>query len=102
MKTTSLRDTNTEIKIRDLPPGHLASTDGSTWIDGEDWAGLAREAGKSYDRANRDDVLSILSDNSLSGGQKKAAIRALDGNATWQYLITNQMAILRSVIVSVE
>ena len=69
---------------------------------GEDWAGLAREAGKSYDRANRDDVLRILSDDTLSGGQKKAAIRALDGNATWQYLITNQMAILRSVIVSVE
>ena len=69
---------------------------------GEDWAGLAREVEKSYDRANRDDVLNILSDESLSGGAKKAAVRALDGNATWQYLITNQMAILRSVIVSVE
>ena len=69
---------------------------------GEDWAGLARKVEGSYDGANRDEVLRILSDDSLSGGQKKAAVRALDGNATWQYLITNQMAILRSVIVSVE
>lgn len=68
---------------------------------GEDWAGLARKVEESYDGANRDDVLRILSDESLSGGAKKAAIRALDGNATWQQLIANQMAALRSVIVSV-
>ena len=69
---------------------------------GEDWAGLEREVEKSYDGANREDVLKILSDESLSGGAKKAAIRALDGSATWQHLIANQMASLRSVIVSVK
>ena len=69
---------------------------------GEDWAGLARKVEEIYDGANRDDVLKILSDESLSGGAKKAAIRALDGSATWQQLIANQMAALRSVIVSVE
>ena len=74
-----------------------------TWEScGEDWAGLARKVEESYDGANRDDVLKILSDESLSGGAKKAAIRALDGSATWQRLIANQMAALRSVIVSVE
>lgn len=90
--------------VRQYLTGELGVSEDRITVEscGEDWAGLAREAGKSYDRANRDDVLSILSDDSLSGGQKKAAIRALDGNATWQYLITNQMAILRSVIVSVE
>lgn len=69
---------------------------------GEDWAGLAVEVEKHYDGANRDDVLRILTDESLSGGAKKAAIRALDGSATWQQLIANQMAFLRSVIVSLE
>ena len=69
---------------------------------GEDWAGLARKVEESYDGANRDEVLKILSDESLSGGAKKAAIRALDGSATWQHLIANQMASLRSVIVSVK
>jgi outer membrane protein OmpA-like peptidoglycan-associated protein len=90
--------------VRQYLTGELGVSEDRITVEscGEDWAGLAREAGKSYGRANRDDVLSILSDDSLSGGQKKAAIRALDGNATWQYLITNQMAILRSVIVSVE
>ena len=90
--------------VRQYLTGELGVSEDRITVEsyGEDWAGLAREAGKSYDRANRDDVLSILSDDSLSDGQKKAAIRALDGNATWQYLITNQMAILRSVIVSVE
>ena len=90
--------------VRQYLTGELGVSEDRITVEscGEDWAGLAREAGKSFDRANRDDVLRILSDDSLSGGQKKAAIRALDGNATWQYLITNQMAILRSVIVSVE
>ena len=91
-------------RVRQYLTGELGVPEDRITVEscGEDWAGLAREAGKSYDRANRDDVLRILSDDTLSGGQKKAAIRALDGNATWQYLITNQMAILRSVIVSVE
>lgn len=90
--------------VRQYLTGELGVSEDRITVEscGEDWAGLAREAGKSYDRANRDDVLRILLDDTLSGGQKKAAIRALDGNATWQYLITNQMAILRSVIVSVE
>ena len=69
---------------------------------GEDWAGLAVEVEKNYDGANRDDVVKILSDESLSGGARKAAIRALDGSATWRQLIANQMASLRSVIVSAE
>lgn len=91
-------------RVRQYLTGELGVPEDRITVEscGEDWAGLAREAGKSYDRANRDDVLRILLDDTLSGGQKKAAIRALDGNATWQYLITNQMAILRSVIVSVE
>ena len=52
--------------------------------------------------ANRDEVLKVLSDESLSGPQKKAAVRALDGGATWQQLIATQMTKLRKVVVSVE
>lgn len=69
---------------------------------GEDWVGLAGEVEKNYNGANRDEVLKVLSDEALSGPQKKAAVRALDGGATWQQLIATQMTKLRKVVVSVE
>ena len=69
-------------------------------VKGEDWDGLYREAAASYKEKNRDKVLEILGNKALTGGQKKAAVRGLDGGATWRYLIKNQMPSLRYVAIS--
>jgi len=69
---------------------------------GEDWDGLLREVRANYDGSNKDVVVGILSDASLSGPAKKAAIRGLDGNATWAELIRSCMPDLRAVVVSAQ
>lgn len=69
---------------------------------GEDWAGLAREVEADYSGANRDELIKILSDESLSGPQKKAAVRALDGGATWRNLVESKMGVLRSAKITAE
>ena len=67
---------------------------------GEDWAGLLAEVEANYRGVNRDAVVAILSDASLSGREKKAAIRNMDGGATWSELVASHMCGLRSVSVS--
>lgn len=69
---------------------------------GEDWAGLAREVEADYTGANRDELVKILSDESLSGPGKKAAIRALDGGATWRSLVESKMKALRAACVEAQ
>lgn len=78
-----------------LPEGSASSE-----VKGEDWAGLLREAEIGYQENNRDKVLEILGNDALSGGAKKAAIRGLDGSASWKHLIDNQMPALRVVTIS--
>ena len=69
---------------------------------GEDWDGLLREVRENYHGNNRDVVLKILGDTSLSNASKKAAIRSLDGNASWKSLVDGHMSGLRSVRITVE
>lgn len=71
-------------------------------VKGEDWDGLYRAVVKSYNEANREKVLEILGNTALSGGARKAAVRALDGGATWRHLVKNQMPELRAIYVSTE
>ena len=67
---------------------------------GEDWAGLLRAVKESYTGSNKDSVLSILEDVSLSSSRKKSAIMALDGGRTWRSMFGKQMAALRAVRLS--
>ena len=69
---------------------------------GEDWAGLAREVEADYSGEYRDEVLKMLSDESLAAPRKKAAIRALDGGVTWGNLVDSKMVVLRSARVSAQ
>jgi outer membrane protein OmpA-like peptidoglycan-associated protein len=69
---------------------------------GEDWDGLLREVRENYHGNNRDVVLGILGDTSLSNASKKAAIRSLDGNESWRSLVEGHMSQLRSVRIAVE
>ena len=69
---------------------------------GEDWIGLLHEVKQNYDGKNRDAVIGILSDDTLSAGAKKAAIRRLDAGATWSELIGKCMPALRTVVVLVK
>ena len=69
---------------------------------GEDWDGLLREVRENYHGNNRDVVLEILGDTSLSNASKKAAIRSLDGNASWRSLVEGHMSQLRSVRIAAE
>ena len=64
---------------------------------GEDWAGLREEVEKNYEGTNRDSLLGVLGDSSIPDSSRKAAIRALDGGATWRLLVASSMDSLRSV-----
>lgn len=67
---------------------------------GEDWDGLLREVSASYDGEHGERVVSILSDASLSGPAKKAAIRSIDGGNVWKELISSKMDALRAARIS--
>ena len=98
-------------KARCLVPGRIVSKvftpnadlillDTLKSYKGEDWAGLLAEVEANYRGVNRDAVVAILSDASLSGREKKAAIRNMDGGATWSELVASHMCGLRSASVS--
>ena len=69
---------------------------------GEDWGGLLREVRENYSGDNRDVVVDILGNESLSNASKKASIRDLDGNVTWRNLVLQLMPALRAVTITVE
>ena len=66
----------------------------------ENWAGLRDVVSSSESGFNKDEVLRILDDASLSGATKKARLEALDGGVTWNRLIVASMRTLRGVRVS--
>ena len=67
---------------------------------GEDWDGLLREVSASYSGEHSERVVSVLSDASLSGPAKKAAIRSIEGGSVWKELISSKMDILRAARIS--
>ena len=66
---------------------------------GEDWEGLTKVVKANYDGADREEVLNILQDKTLSTSAKEDALKKLDNGRTWQSLINKQMKDLRRIEV---
>ena len=58
--------------------------------------GLSTSVSSSYNREDRDQVLSILLDTSISDAKRKSRLMALDSGRSWRYIIDNYMAELRT------
>ncbi len=78
----------------------LGSDSIETVACGEAWEGLLVEVRTSYEGSNRDALIKILSDDSMSGPQKKAAVRAMDNGNTWKVLVSSSMEKLRFARIS--
>ena len=66
----------------------------------ENWAGLREVVASSWFGPDKNEILQILDDASLSGAVKKARLEALDGGAVWSRLIVASMQSLRCVKIS--
>lgn len=62
----------------------------------ENWQGLIDAVEEKYNLDNREQVLSILKDASISNDRRKARLQQLDKGKTWRYLINNYMPELRA------
>ncbi len=62
----------------------------------ENWGGLTDSILSSYDKSDRDEVVSILLDKSISDNTRKQRLQAIDRGRTWRYIIDNYMAVLRT------
>ena len=78
-----------------IPAGRI-----SFRVVGEDWDGFYKSVVNSYQGSDREEVLRILTDASLSPLAKENALKRLDGGRTWQSLIKDQMPDLRRVEVT--
>ena len=58
--------------------------------------GLTNSILSSYDKSDRDEVVSILLDKSISDDTRKQRLQAIDRGRTWRYIIDNYMAVLRT------
>lgn len=63
---------------------------------GENWGGLTESILNSYEKSDRNKVISILLDTSISDATRKSRLMALDSGRTWRYIIDNYMAVLRT------
>ena len=70
-----------------------------TRVKGEDWEGLRRKVLAS-DSADKNRILWILDNASLSASAKKQALRELDGGEIWRHLVLDTMTDLRAVEIS--
>lgn len=61
----------------------------------ENWEGLREEILSGYHRADREEVLRILDDASLSDARKKQLLRRLARGASWRYILRHFMPRLR-------
>ena len=62
----------------------------------ENWQGLTRLVEENYKANDRQQVLSILHDTSISDQIRKIRLQQLDGGRSWRYLIDNYMPQLRT------
>lgn len=62
----------------------------------ENWQGLIGLVEQNYSRPDRQQVLDILYDTSISDETRKIHLKKLDGGSTWTYLIRNYMPQLRT------
>lgn len=61
----------------------------------ENWEGFQKAVEQTYFRHDREKVLAILKDNTITNDGKKWRLRQLDKGYTYKYLIRNQMPRLR-------
>ena len=66
----------------------------------ENWAGLREVVSTSWFGPDKNEILQILDDESLSGTSKKERLTTLDGGAVWSRLIVASMQSLRCVNIS--
>lgn len=62
----------------------------------ENWIGLTEMVEKEYRRKDRERVLEILHDTSITDQKRKTMLQKLDGGRSWRYLIDNYMPHLRT------
>ena len=67
---------------------------------GEDWAGLAQAVEASADIPDKDAVLEILADTSLSRNSRKKALQGLSYGKTWLRMLDVEMSGLRTAYVT--
>lgn len=63
---------------------------------GENWGGLTNSLLESYNKEDREEVLSILLDTTISDATRKTRLMAIDSGRTWRYIIDNYMSVLRN------
>lgn len=62
----------------------------------ENWEGLKKLVEENYRRSDKDEILQIISDETISVETKKWRLQQLDGGFTWRYLLGRYMPQLRS------
>ena len=62
----------------------------------ENWEGLIAKVKECYHFSNRDAVLKILHDETISNDVRKWKLKCLDRGISWRYMITNYMPPLRA------
>ena len=68
--------------------------------DGEDWEGLAKAVEGATDLPDKQAVLDILSDTTLSRNSRKKALQGLSYGKTWLRLLDVEMGGLRSAVIT--
>lgn len=58
--------------------------------------GLTNCVLQSYNRSDRDAVIQVLLDTTITDATKKSRLKSLDSGRTWRYLIDNYMPVLRA------
>ena len=66
----------------------------------ENWRGLRASVEESYFGADKDEILAIMDNASLSADERKSALEALSSGSSWNRLIAHCMQSLRCVSVS--
>ena len=62
----------------------------------ENWLGLKKLVEENYRRQDKEKVLQIISDETISVDTRKWRLQQLDGGVTWKYLLSRYMPQLRS------
>ncbi len=66
----------------------------------ENWEGLLAAVREGYFRHDREKVIRILSDRSISDETRKWRIKQLDGGYTWNFLYRRYMPVLRQAVIT--